>query len=89
MNEGTPSKTAKKKVVVGPTKRWRKVVAPIRKGNELSSSEFDINVEHDVQDITPLKKAVVRKIHVNVPEVPLGNISFHYVDNVERWKFVY
>ncbi|XP_050889871.1 uncharacterized protein LOC127095188 [Lathyrus oleraceus] len=72
MNEGTPSKTSKKKVVVGPTKRWRKVVVPTRKRNELSSSEFDYDVEHDVQDITPLKKAVVRKIHLNVPEVPLG-----------------
>ena len=26
---------------------------------------------------------------MNVPEVPLDNISFHSVENVERWKFIY
>ncbi|XP_050908208.1 uncharacterized protein LOC127121816 [Lathyrus oleraceus] len=89
MNEGTPSKTAKKKAIVGPTKSLSKVVAPTRKKKEISSSESDHDFEHDIQDFTPQKKEAVRKIPVNVPEVPLDNISFHSVGNVERWKFVY
>ena len=89
MNEGTPSKTAKKKFIVGPTKSWSKLVDPTRNRKEISSSESDYDVEHDVQDITPLEKAVVRKIHVNVPEAPLDNISIHSVNNVERWKLIY
>lgn len=26
---------------------------------------------------------------MNVPDAPLDNISFHSVDGVERWRFVY
>lgn len=37
----------------------------------------------------PLKKAVEKKGPANVPEVPIDNISFHYVKNVKKWKFVY
>ncbi|XP_050896916.1 uncharacterized protein LOC127103728 [Lathyrus oleraceus] len=84
MTEGMPSKAAKKHVSVGSTKSWRKVTAN-RKRNEVSSSESDFDVEHDVWDITP----VLKKILVNVPEVPLDNISFHSVENVDRWKFIY
>ncbi|XP_050896913.1 uncharacterized protein LOC127103724 [Lathyrus oleraceus] len=73
MTKGVPSKAAKKHVGVGSTKSWRKVT-PNRKRNG---------------DITPLKKSVLKKILVNVPEVPLDNISFHSVENVERWKFIY
>ncbi|XP_050890227.1 uncharacterized protein LOC127095599 [Lathyrus oleraceus] len=89
MNDGTPSKTVKKKVLIGLTKSWSKVVDPTRKMKEVSSSESDYDVEHDVQYITPQKKTVVRKILVNVPEAPLDNISFHFVNNVDRWKFIY
>lgn len=89
MNEDTAFKTVKKKVLVGLTKSWSKVVDPTRKRKEVSSSESDYDVEHDVQDITPQKKTVVRKILVNVSGVPLDNISFHFVNNVDKWKFVY
>ncbi|XP_050890131.1 uncharacterized protein LOC127095494 [Lathyrus oleraceus] len=37
----------------------------------------------------PLKKVVGKKVPANVLEVPIENISFHYVENVEKWKFVY
>lgn len=84
MTEGMPSKASKKHVGVGSTKSWRKVTAN-RKRNEVSSSESDFDVEHDVWDITP----VLKKILVNVPEVPLDNISFHSVENVDRWKCIY
>ncbi|XP_050875077.1 uncharacterized protein LOC127078686 [Lathyrus oleraceus] len=84
MNEGMPSKIAKKKDVVGPTKIWSKVGAPTKKRKEISYSESNYDVEHDVQDIIPQKKVAVRKIHVNVLKVPLDNISFHSIDNVEK-----
>ncbi|XP_050889941.1 uncharacterized protein LOC127095271 [Lathyrus oleraceus] len=35
------------------------------------------------------KKDVEKKGRANVPEVPIDNISFRYVKNVEKWKFVY
>lgn len=88
MIEGTPSKPAKKHAGVGPTKSWSKVT-PTRKRKKVSSSESDFDAEHDVQDITPLKKSIMKKILVNVPEVPLDNISFHSVENVEIGKFIY
>ncbi|XP_050889928.1 uncharacterized protein LOC127095257 [Lathyrus oleraceus] len=34
-------------------------------------------------------KTVGKKVHANVLDVPIDNISFHYVENVEKWKFVY
>lgn len=94
----TPSKSVRNKVSVSPTKRWSKVVTPVSKKKSLKrkevpskSSESDHDVEHNVQDIisTSKKQALGKKIPTNVPEVPLDNISFHSVDNVEKWKFVY
>ncbi|XP_050918943.1 uncharacterized protein LOC127136430 [Lathyrus oleraceus] len=38
---------------------------------------------------TSRKQASGKKIPVNIPEVPLNNISFHFMENVEEWKFVY
>ncbi|KAA0036824.1 uncharacterized protein E5676_scaffold110G001920 [Cucumis melo var. makuwa] len=29
-----------------------------------------------------------KKIHVNIPSVPIDGISFHHEENVQRWKFV-
>ncbi|XP_050875920.1 uncharacterized protein LOC127079579 [Lathyrus oleraceus] len=93
-----------KRLAPGITKRlknrkgWRKVVTPIskkkppkRKEVLYGSSESDHDVEHNVQDIIPAtrKQASGKKIPANIPEVPINNISFHYVDNVEKWKFVY
>ncbi|XP_050883634.1 uncharacterized protein LOC127086859 [Lathyrus oleraceus] len=36
-----------------------------------------------------LKKAVGKKVPANVPEVPIDNIFFHSVENVEKLKFMY
>lgn len=36
----------------------------------------------------PLKKFGGKKVPANVLEVPIDNISFHSVENVEKWKFV-
>lgn len=49
-------------------------------------SEYDHDVEHNVQDIisTSRKQTSGKKIPTNIPEVPLDNISSHYVENVEK-----
>ncbi|XP_050885345.1 uncharacterized protein LOC127090138 [Lathyrus oleraceus] len=38
---------------------------------------------------TTRKQAYGKKIPANIPEVPIDNISFHHVENVEKWNFVY
>lgn len=97
-SSSTPTKFVRKKASVGPTKKWSKVVTPVSKKKSLKrkevpseSSESDHDVEHNVQDIisTSRKKASGKKIPANILEVPLDNISFHYVKNVEKWKYVY
>ncbi|XP_050889545.1 uncharacterized protein LOC127094811 [Lathyrus oleraceus] len=91
-----PPKAPKKSKSVGPTKGWSKVVTLTMKKSSLkrkkvpsSSSDSEYDIEQNVQDIMPLKKVVGKQFHANVPEVPIDNISFHYVENVEKWKFVY
>ncbi|XP_050908498.1 uncharacterized protein LOC127122157 [Lathyrus oleraceus] len=93
----TPSKSLGRRTSVGPTKRWSKVITHVSKRKslkrkEVSSkfSEFDHDVEHNVQDIVSIdKKQTYGKIPANIPQVPIDNISFHFVENVEKWKFVY
>ncbi|XP_050889927.1 uncharacterized protein LOC127095256 [Lathyrus oleraceus] len=91
-----PPKALKKSTSVGPAKGWRKVVTPATKKISLKRKEVpysyidsEYDVENNVQDITPLKKVVGKKVPVNVLEVPIDNISFHSVENVEKWKYVY
>lgn len=62
-----------------------------RKEVPSSFTESDCNVEHVVQDIISAtrEKAYGKNIPANIPEVPIDNISFHSVKNVEKWKFVY
>ncbi|XP_050916418.1 uncharacterized protein LOC127131544 [Lathyrus oleraceus] len=65
-SSNTPSKSVRKKAIVGPTKRWSKDIISISK-----------------------KQASGKKIPANILEVPLDNISFHSIENVEKWKYVY
>ncbi|XP_050909774.1 uncharacterized protein LOC127123616 [Lathyrus oleraceus] len=97
-SSSTPSKSLRKRASVGPTKRWRKVITPVYKKKSLKrkevpseSSDSDRDVEHNVQDIvsTARKQAFGKKIPANIPEVPIDNISFHSIENVEKWKFFY
>ncbi|XP_050920391.1 uncharacterized protein LOC127138028 [Lathyrus oleraceus] len=94
----TPSKSVRNKASVGPTKRWSKVVTPVSKKKSLKKKEVpsntresDYDVEHNIQDIifTSRKQAYGKKIPANILEVPLDNIYFHSVENVEKWKYVY
>ena len=50
------------------------------------SSESDYDIKYNVQDInsTIRKQASGKKIPANTPEVPIENISFHFVENVEK-----
>lgn len=79
-----PSKAPKKSFVVIPAKGWSKVVAPAKKMKEAPSSDSEYNIEQNVQDIMPLKKVVRKKVPANMLEVPIDNISFHSVENVEK-----
>ncbi|XP_050901687.1 uncharacterized protein LOC127108275 [Lathyrus oleraceus] len=38
---------------------------------------------------TSRKQAFGKRIPANIPEVPLNNVFFHSVENVEKWKYVY
>ncbi|KAH1193335.1 hypothetical protein GmHk_19G054401 [Glycine max] len=79
----------KKSTPITPTtSRRSKVAIPSKKRKEISSSDSDDDVELDVLDIKRAKKSG-KKVPGNVPDAPLDNISFHSIDNVERWKFVY
>ncbi|XP_058741259.1 uncharacterized protein LOC131613622 [Vicia villosa] len=40
-------------------------------------------------DISPMKRYEIKKLSARVPDAPLDNISFHSVDSVEQWKYVY
>ncbi|XP_050917850.1 uncharacterized protein LOC127135075 [Lathyrus oleraceus] len=86
-----PPKATKTSQSVGPAKGWSKVVTSAtkkisikRKEVPSSSSDSEYDVEQNVQDVMPLKKVVGKKVPANVPEVPIDNISFHSVKNVEE-----
>lgn len=61
-----------------------------RKEVPSKSSESDLDVEHNVQDIlfVTRKQASGKKIPANIPKVHIDNVSFHFVENLEKWKFV-
>ncbi|XP_050918510.1 uncharacterized protein LOC127135929 [Lathyrus oleraceus] len=80
------ARNAKKTAGIGPSKSWSKVEIKKRKVKDDSEPEED--VEEDVPDISPAKKATVRKSPVNVLVVHLDNISFHLEDGTAKWKFV-
>ncbi|WJX89413.1 hypothetical protein P8452_71414 [Trifolium repens] len=50
----------------------------------------DHDVVHDVPNIvsTGKKKIGGRIIPQNVPDVPMDNISFHFIESAQKWKFV-
>ncbi|CAJ2629912.1 unnamed protein product [Trifolium pratense] len=95
----TPSEATKTKI--GPKKRWSKVTVPseskkkIVKRKTVSSSDSDYEEDQDAgaspeasPAASPLKSAKRKRMAPNVPSVPIDNVSFHCVENVNRWKFV-
>ena len=97
LTEIQPSKATKRNVIVGPTKIWSKVTPPTAKKKSLkrkqapfTDSKYD--VEQDVQDIMPLsmkRSTAEKKVPINVPGVPIDNVSFHCVANAERGEYVF
>ncbi|KAK2455975.1 hypothetical protein QL285_003384 [Trifolium repens] len=59
-------------------KKFRKAVIP------------ELDVVHDVPNIvsTGKKKIGGKIIPQNVPDVPMDNISFHFIESAQKWKFV-
>jgi small nuclear ribonucleoprotein (snRNP)-like protein len=57
----------------------------------VSSSDSEFNVEEDVPDIIPSasKKSAGNKIPQNVTDVPIDKVSFHYLENTQRWKYIF
>ncbi|KAK2374766.1 hypothetical protein QL285_075706 [Trifolium repens] len=48
------------------------------------------DVEEDAPSIMSAKRRVGgRSIPPNVPDVPMDNVSFHFIDSAAKWKFVY
>ncbi|XP_058781531.1 uncharacterized protein LOC131655731 [Vicia villosa] len=81
-------KPNRKQVVVRPVKSLSKVNVAPKKRKIRKDTESDDNVG-DAQDITHVKKTVSKQSSVKVPDALMDNISFHSVDSVDRWRFVY
>ncbi|XP_050915464.1 uncharacterized protein LOC127130514 [Lathyrus oleraceus] len=86
VDEMLSAKIAKNTAGVGPPKSWSKVDLKKSKVREVFESNED--VEEDVPEISPVKRATVRKSHVKVAIVHLDNISFHLEDGAAKWKFM-
>jgi hypothetical protein len=93
----TPT-TRMKSFVVGPKKGWSKVTpkAPTgkksKKRQAVGSSDSDFeDVEEDVPNIptSMSKKSAGKKTSTSVSVVPTDNISFHYPEFAQRWKYVF
>jgi hypothetical protein len=92
----TPTKTPKGSSV-GPKKGWSKVSVTyekqkkILKRKEAPTSDSDYDVEEDVPNIisTTKKKVGGKFIPKNVADAPMDNVSFHSVESVQRWKYVF
>ncbi|KAK2451819.1 hypothetical protein QL285_010835 [Trifolium repens] len=69
------------------------IVSPYKKKSQKKfrrAAVPDLDVVHDVPNIvsTSKKKIGGRIIPQNVPDVPMDNISFHFIESAQKWKFV-
>ncbi|KAK2416467.1 hypothetical protein QL285_038861 [Trifolium repens] len=69
------------------------IVSPSKKKNQKKFRRAaipDLDVVHDVPNIvsTGKKKIGGKIIPQNVPDVPMDNISFHFIESAQKWKFV-
>jgi hypothetical protein len=87
-----------KSVTVGPKKGWSKVTPKVtsekksKKRKMVESSDYEYeNVETDVPHIpvSAQRKSAGKKIGANISDVPTDNISFHYPEYAQRWKYVF
>ncbi|XP_057425883.1 uncharacterized protein LOC130719269 [Lotus japonicus] len=61
-----------------------------RKRKHESDPDSEPDVRQDVPDIstTARKRMKGKRIPVNVPDAPMDNVSFHFPDSAQRWKYV-
>ncbi|PNX59369.1 hypothetical protein L195_g051382, partial [Trifolium pratense] len=91
-----PVKTAKKKKIYGLKRQWSKITGPsepkkkILKRKVVSSSDLEFEDEQYATAFatTSSKKSVKRKRIPQVSLVPIENISFHRVENADRWNWI-
>ncbi|XP_045798156.1 uncharacterized protein LOC123892411 [Trifolium pratense] len=83
------------KTKIGPKKQWSKVTVPSDskkknvKRKVVSSSDSDFEDDAAAPIAASSQKAAKKKKTVeDIPPVPIDNISFHRVENAERWKIV-
>jgi histone H3/H4 len=70
-------------ITISPQKR-----TPKKRKTVVAASSAD--VEKDAPSIVSAKSRVGgRSIPPNVPDVPMDNVSFHFIDSAAKWKFVY
>ncbi|XP_058758409.1 uncharacterized protein LOC131631655 [Vicia villosa] len=60
-----------------------------KKKDAVMSDDSYYDVEDDIEDTLIMKKFGMKKLHVRVLDAPMNNVSFHYRDNLEQWKYVY
>ncbi|XP_058784502.1 uncharacterized protein LOC131659310 [Vicia villosa] len=89
MLDTNPLKSNKKTTVVGPPRSWSKVCVSSKKRKGRSDNESEEDAGDDVQDIRHVKKFVIKRSSMNVPDAPLDNISFHSIGSATRWRFMY
>ncbi|WJX12963.1 hypothetical protein P8452_03410 [Trifolium repens] len=69
------------------------IVSPAKKKSQKKFRRAaipELDVVHDVPNIvsTGKKKIGGKIIPQNVPDVPMDNISFHFIESAQKWKFV-
>ncbi|PNX58653.1 envelope-like protein, partial [Trifolium pratense] len=92
-----PVKTAKENKIYSLKRQWSKITGPSepkkkllwRKTISSSDSEFEEDQHATASPAASSKKSVKKKrIPQDVFPVPIDNISFHCVENVDTWKCV-
>lgn len=75
--------------IAGPPKSWSKVEVKNKKRKNISKSEFEYDVEEDVQDITPRSKpAAKRRSAFAATTSSLDTVRFYPIENAVKWEFV-
>ncbi|XP_057426164.1 uncharacterized protein LOC130719562 [Lotus japonicus] len=96
-NEGsaaTTPKTSRSSHIPKPRKETKKYKTSSpstgKKRRHVSDPDFEADVVPDVPDIstTARKRMKGKNIPQNVPDAPVDNVSFHFPNSAQRWKYV-
>ncbi|XP_057444124.1 uncharacterized protein LOC130736299 [Lotus japonicus] len=88
-NEGSAAKTPKTSRSSHIPKSGKET-KKYKKSEHVSDPDSEFDVEPDVPDIstTARKRMKGKRIPVNVPNAPVDNVSIHFPDSAQRWKYV-